>query len=232
MKTSFLNTGQLALAYLRYIVAGGIAGVWTKFGRLGALLTNLASTMELSIVQNMETASCFERVQSVAWPHLARERGILQTIKGELVKINRDRLHQCVNDQISEFPDRRKTRREKGNYPGSNRNRARNRKKGRSNRRGAERDQEPNRRRNRRSLSPRYRKESKSSKYTSPAAKKEDGQKDELRRAKKDIGLCVSVLFLSFSFVLEIPNSLPPAKVPCRPRRYILKNISEVCDAG
>ena len=43
VKTSFLNTGQLALALLHYIIAGEIAGAWAKFGGLGALLTNLAA---------------------------------------------------------------------------------------------------------------------------------------------------------------------------------------------
>ena len=30
--TPFLNTGQLALHYLRYIIAGEIAGAWQKLG--------------------------------------------------------------------------------------------------------------------------------------------------------------------------------------------------------
>ena len=81
------------------------------------MLTNLASILELFVPQNMETACRFEKTQSAAWPHLARERGSLQIIKEELVKINRDRLRQVVNDQISEFAERQK-RREGGN-PGS-----------------------------------------------------------------------------------------------------------------
>ena len=59
-KPSFLNTGQLALAYLRYIIAGELAGAWNKFGGLGALSTNLASILELSVIRNMETARRFE----------------------------------------------------------------------------------------------------------------------------------------------------------------------------
>ena len=127
VKTSFLNTGQLALAYLRYIIAGELSGAWTKFGGLGALLTNLASILELSVLQNMETACRFERTQSAAWPHLARERGSLRTIKEELVKVNRDRLHQVANDQLSEFSDRQK-RREGCNPGSSTKPRARNNK--------------------------------------------------------------------------------------------------------
>ena len=43
-ETAFLNTGQLSLAYLRYIIVGELAGAWAEFGGMGALLTNLAST--------------------------------------------------------------------------------------------------------------------------------------------------------------------------------------------
>ena len=164
MKTSFLNTGQLALAYLRYVVAGELAGAWAKFGGLGALVANLASMLELSVIRNMETAIRFERAQSAAWPHLAQERGSLQTAKEELVKINRGRLHQCVNDQISEFAGRQKGKREGGNPPSSNRARARNRKRSRSQRRDADRAREPKHRRSHRSRSPRDTKGAKSSK--------------------------------------------------------------------
>ena len=52
VKTSFLNTGQLALSYLRYVIAGDLAGAWTKFGGLGAMLTNLASLLELCAAQH------------------------------------------------------------------------------------------------------------------------------------------------------------------------------------
>ena len=37
VETSYLNTRHLELAYLRYIVAGEIAGAWEKCGGLGAL---------------------------------------------------------------------------------------------------------------------------------------------------------------------------------------------------
>ena len=52
-KTSFLNTGQLALAYPRYIIAGELAGAWAKIDGLGALLANFISTNELSVIRNM-----------------------------------------------------------------------------------------------------------------------------------------------------------------------------------
>ena len=65
----------------------------STFSGLRALPTNLAELLELSAIQNMEAASRFERAQSAAWSNLARGGGSLQIIKGELVKLNRDRLH-------------------------------------------------------------------------------------------------------------------------------------------
>ena len=53
-------------------MAGEIAGGWKTFGGLGALLTNMATLLELSAVQNVEAACRFERAQSAAWSHLAR----------------------------------------------------------------------------------------------------------------------------------------------------------------
>ena len=170
VKTSFLNTGQLAVACLRCIIAGEIVGAWAKFGGLGALLTNLASLVELSVIQNMETASRFERAQSAARPHLARERGSLQTIKEELVKMNRGRLHQCVNGQISEFAGRQKGRRDGGSFPNPNRARARKRKRSRSQRGGADGAREPKQHRSHRNRSPRDSREAKRSKYPFPVA--------------------------------------------------------------
>ena len=188
LKTSFLNTGQLALAYLRYIVAGELAGYWAEFGGLGAILTHLASTIELSITKNVKTASRFERARSAAWSHLARARGSLQTIKDELVKINRDRLHQCANDQILGFTDRQKGRRGGGNHPGPNRNPARNRKRSRPQRRNVDRARGPKRRHDHRSRSPRDTEDAKNSKNSFPAVKKEDDQKADLQKGENASG--------------------------------------------
>ena len=184
VKTSFLNTGQLALTYLRYIMAGELSGAWTKFGGLGAMLTNLASIMELSVLQNMETACRFERTQSAAWSHLARERGSLQTIKEELVKVNRDRLHQVVNDQVSEFSERLK-RREGGNPGSSTRPRARNNKRARSPRRGYYQESFSKRRPPNRNRSPRDKQDNKSSSYNSPDVKKDKEPKKDSQKGKK-----------------------------------------------
>ena len=53
VETSFLMSGQLAPSYLRYIVAGEIAGDWEQFGGSRALLTNLAHLLELSVAQDV-----------------------------------------------------------------------------------------------------------------------------------------------------------------------------------
>ena len=108
VETSFLNTGQLASPHLRYMVAGDIAGAWGDFGSFGALPANLSRLLELSAIPNMGAAPRFEHAQRPAWSHLARERGSLQLAKDELIKINRDRLHQCVGDQMSEIHDRKR----------------------------------------------------------------------------------------------------------------------------
>ena len=183
-KTSFLNTGQLALAYLRYIIAGELSGAWTKFGGLGAMLTNLASILELSVLRNMETACRFERTQSAAWSHLARERGSLLTIKEELVKVNRDRLHQVANDQVSEFTERQK-RREGGNPGSSNKPRARNNKRARSPRKSYRQESSSKRRQPYRNRSPRDNQDNKSSTYNSPGAKKDKEPKKDSQKGKK-----------------------------------------------
>ena len=147
------------------------------------MLTNLASMMELPMIQNMETASRLERTQSAAWPHLARERGSLQTIKDELVKVNRDRLQHVATDQVSEFNDRH-MKRGGGNPRSSNRPRARNSRRGRSPRRSPSRAKRSPRRRAYQPRSPRDSKDSKSSKYNYSAEKKQDDQYPNPKKGK------------------------------------------------
>ena len=121
-KSSLLKTGQLALAYLRYIIAGEIAGARAKFGWLRAMLTNLARLLGLSVMRNMGAASRFEGAPSTAWAHLERGRRNLRLIWEELAKVDRDRLLRCVNDQITEFADRKKTKGSFGACPSYSRN--------------------------------------------------------------------------------------------------------------
>ena len=147
------------------------------------MLTSLASAMELSMLQNMETACRFERAQSAAWTHLARERGSLQIIKDELAKINRDRLQQVVIDQVSEFNDRHK-KREGGNPGSSNRPRARN-KRSRSPRRSPRWAKRSSRRREYQPRSPRDPKDTKSTKYNYSTEKKQDDENPDPQKGKK-----------------------------------------------
>ena len=48
-RTPFSDTGQLALHYLRYVIAVKVAGAWDRFGGMGEMITNLAHMMELSV---------------------------------------------------------------------------------------------------------------------------------------------------------------------------------------
>ena len=93
VKTSSLNTEQLALAHLRYIVAGEIDLAPKKFGGLGASLTNFVTLLELAVIQDVEAASRLGRAQSAARSRLVRGRGSLQVVKEEVVRLNRARLH-------------------------------------------------------------------------------------------------------------------------------------------
>ena len=108
VKTLFMNSPQLSLAYLRYIIAGEVAGAWDAFGGMGAMLSHLAHLHKLSVTQNMETSFRFERAQSTKWSQLARNRGDPEVIKSELRTLNRESLAQCASDQLAEFTERRK----------------------------------------------------------------------------------------------------------------------------
>ena len=108
MTTSFLNTGQLELARLRYTIAGEIACDWDNFVVSGALLTNLAHLPDPLAARYMETASRFEGAQGTAWAHSVGDRGDLHLLKEELTKVNRGRPQQYVPDQLAEFADRNK----------------------------------------------------------------------------------------------------------------------------
>ena len=63
------------LHYLFCIITGNVADASDKSGGLGATLTDLAQTSELSIAQNVETASQNGKVRNAVWSHLPRDRG-------------------------------------------------------------------------------------------------------------------------------------------------------------
>ena len=52
----FMNTGQLSLAYLRYIIASEVAGAWGASGGMGSMLSHLAHLRKLTATQNMGSA--------------------------------------------------------------------------------------------------------------------------------------------------------------------------------
>ena len=70
-RRAFLGTGRLATGYLRYIITGKVAGACADFGAQGGTLKNFAPWMDLSIAQNMETASTYAKARM---QRLARER--------------------------------------------------------------------------------------------------------------------------------------------------------------
>ena len=118
VKTSCQIAGQLALSYLRYIVAGEVAGTWVNFGGFGAILTNLAHVAYPSVFRSVETASRADQSQGSAWSQLARGRGNLQLVKGDLVRLNRGRLLQRVSAQLAEYVGRKKGGASYGHYQG------------------------------------------------------------------------------------------------------------------
>ena len=81
------------------------------------MLTNLAHPLGLPATQNMGTASRFERPQSTAWTHLPGERGNLQTLEDEPIKINRDRLTRSIPDQGTDFMSRTEPKAATPNLP-------------------------------------------------------------------------------------------------------------------
>ena len=106
VKTARLSTGQRAAHYLRYIAAAEIARSRHDLGGMRETLTNSTHCMALTVAQNMETASRFEKVRSTAWKHLVRDRGNLGIVEEDPVKLNRDRLNQRAADERSEYRGR------------------------------------------------------------------------------------------------------------------------------
>ena len=102
-RTGFAIPGQLALAHLRYIMAGEFAVAWTEFGALGAMIATLARLLAPSVAQNMEADCRSERAQITEWARVDLGLGNPQLIRDERVKVTRERLAQCVGDQLTEF---------------------------------------------------------------------------------------------------------------------------------
>ena len=171
---------------------------------MGALLANLATffgALRDSARGEREpfrADSPFQHMET-AWSHLALERGSLQIAIGELVKLDRDRVLQCVNDQMSEFADRQRAKRGATNPSGSNRYRRKNRRRIRPRREGAGRDRELKRSKNYRGRSPRDSKDVKSAKYNNPVGNKGGELKKDSKKIKisqYNFDVCSSLLFL------------------------------------
>ena len=54
------------------------------------------SQVDLGFAPNVETASRREKAQNAAWVHVAREMGNVDSIREELVRMNRDRPGQSL----------------------------------------------------------------------------------------------------------------------------------------
>ena len=100
------NAGHLASQYLRYVMAGRLAGAWGRFGGMGSMLTNLAHMVEFSVAQNMEIACRYGNLQHATWARRARKRGAVEASKGCPLRINRGEMLQCANDRQAEYDDR------------------------------------------------------------------------------------------------------------------------------
>ena len=75
--------------YLFRIITGSVADDSDKSGGLGAMLTNVAQTSELSIAQNMETASQNEKVRK-PFDHTCPSTGVPGAIQDGLPKPSRE----------------------------------------------------------------------------------------------------------------------------------------------
>ena len=69
-----------------------------------------AHSMDLSVAQDAETASCLEGAQGTAWAYLGRERVVRRSLRTSFFKINRDRLYWRIVDQRAECLGREKPR--------------------------------------------------------------------------------------------------------------------------
>ena len=98
VRSPFPKAGQLALHYLRLIVARDVSGTRARFGGVGAVLTSLAHVMKLSSTRNLETARRYGKLQHEARALLAREPGHVAASKGEPARVDRGAMLRCIRD--------------------------------------------------------------------------------------------------------------------------------------
>ena len=106
-KNEVFEHGADSFALFEIRRGGRSYGRMEASGRTGGNAREPGS-LEPPIDQHTEAASRFENGRSAACAHVARERGSIRSIQGELVKVNRDRLSQSVAAQLSEFTGRMK----------------------------------------------------------------------------------------------------------------------------
>ena len=106
VKKPYVRIDHMALAFIRMIVAGEIAGAWKRFGGLGPQLQNLAAILEISVKHNQEVAWKFASEQFRELQMLARGRHDPELIKGHLMTPDPAMLARAIEDQNKEYKER------------------------------------------------------------------------------------------------------------------------------
>ena len=106
VKNPYVRVDHMALAMIRMIVAGEIAGAWKKFGGLSLQLQNLTAILEISVKRNQEVAWKFASEQFRELQMLARDRHDPRLIKGHLTTPDPAILARVVEDQNKEYKER------------------------------------------------------------------------------------------------------------------------------
>ena len=106
VKKPYVRIDHMALAFIRMIVAGEIAGAWKRFGGLGPQLQNLAAILEISVKHNQEVAWKFASEQFRELQMLARGRHDPELIKGHLMTPDPAILARVIEDQNKEYKER------------------------------------------------------------------------------------------------------------------------------
>ena len=106
VKKPYVRMDHMALAMIRMIVAGEIAGAWKKFGGLSLQLQNLTAILEISVKHNQEVAWKFASEQFRELQMLARDRHDPGLIKGHLATPDPAILARVAEDQNKEYKER------------------------------------------------------------------------------------------------------------------------------
>ena len=101
-------TGQFALHFLLFTIAGQVVSSWATFGGLVTVLTDLTHRRALCEAQSMETSRRYEKAQKAAPSHLAREGGKLDVARDACLSssVATDWNQKSTRDQKSDSSDR------------------------------------------------------------------------------------------------------------------------------